>query len=168
MTAARSVVYLTRIREADRHRSRRAHAVRSLTLHLDRMSRADRTAGAEPYPEDIERPRTRADCADVPRPCPFVSCRHHLYLDVSRNGRGVKLNWPDLEPDDVADSCALDVADGGGASREAVGAAMNLTRERVRQIETEALEELRPHMANQRDGEDAGPERPRVRLRVVA
>ncbi len=28
------------------------------------------------------RPRTRGDCADGPRPCPWYRCRHHLGLEV--------------------------------------------------------------------------------------
>ena len=28
------------------------------------------------YP--LERPKTRGECADMPRPCPFLSCRYHL------------------------------------------------------------------------------------------
>lgn len=29
------------------------------------------------------RPRTRAECADSPRPCPWVSCRHHLAIELA-------------------------------------------------------------------------------------
>lgn len=100
---------------------------------------------AEPVPE---RPRTRADCADVPRPCPFVSCRHSLYLDVNRSG-GVKLNFPSLEPGDMPPewSCALDVADRGGATLERTAAALNITREGIRLIEVAALDALgRTHL----------------------
>jgi hypothetical protein len=32
------------------------------------------------------RPRTRADCANVPRPCPIASCRYNLGLHVKPNG----------------------------------------------------------------------------------
>jgi len=44
-------------------------------------------------------------------------------------------------------SCALDVADRGGATLEEVGALINVTRERVRQIEVMAL----AHLAEQRE-----------------
>jgi hypothetical protein len=30
----------------------------------------------------IPRPTTRAECRDEARPCPWVSCRHHLLLEV--------------------------------------------------------------------------------------
>jgi hypothetical protein len=32
------------------------------------------------------RPRTRGDCIDGPRPCPFAGCRWHLGLRVQKNG----------------------------------------------------------------------------------
>lgn len=87
------------------------------------------------YPDGVERPKTRGDCVDGPRPCPFVSCSHHLYLDVSPKTGSIKLNFPDLDVDELKETCALDVADRGGTILEEVGALMNLTRERVRQIE---------------------------------
>lgn len=43
-------------------------------------------------------------------------------------------------------SCALDVADEGGLTHEAVGRTMNVTRERVRQIEASALVRVRRRM----------------------
>lgn len=88
-------------------------------------------------PEPPERPRTRADCLNGPRPCPWVSCRHHLYLDVNRKGN-LLFNFPDVEPEEMEklpSTCALDVADEGAATLERTGELMNLTRERVRQVE---------------------------------
>lgn len=77
------------------------------------------------------------------RPCPYVGCRHHLYLDVSADGRAIKFNFPWIEPWDLPYSCALDLADTGeltgGMTLESVGSAMNLTRERLRQVENVAL-----------------------------
>ena len=89
-----------------------------------------------------ERPLRRDDCANGPRPCPLVSCRHHLYLDVNPQTGTIKLNFPDLEVWELAHSCALDIADQGGTAIETVGALMNVTRERIRQIETQALAKL--------------------------
>jgi DNA-directed RNA polymerase sigma subunit (sigma70/sigma32) len=63
-----------------------------------------------------------------------VSCRHHLYLDVTETG-GLKLNFPDRDPDELAETCALDVADQNGATLEQIGEYMNFTRERSRQLE---------------------------------
>ncbi len=93
------------------------------------------------YPAGIERPKTRGECAGIVRPCPFVSCRMHLFLDVNAKG-GIKLNFPHLDPDQLIASCALDVADQGLARLEDAGVLMNLTRERVRQVEVTALRKL--------------------------
>jgi hypothetical protein len=59
----------------------------------------------------------------------------------------------------MSESCALDVADRGGTTLEDVGAIMNLTRERIRQVEVKALaklEALRDMMAL-REYVDEGP-----------
>jgi hypothetical protein len=100
-------------------------------------------AGAAPgadYPS--ARPATRADCLRMPRPCPFVSCRYHLYLDVSLRTGAIFLNAT-VEPDEMADTCALDVAERGGCQLEIVGRLLGVTRERIRQIESRALNRLR-------------------------
>ncbi len=95
--------------------------------------------------QEIEatRPRSRADCAHGPRPCMFVSCKHHLYLDVNPSTGSIKLNFPDKEIWEMDETCALDVADRGGLTLEEVGCIMNLTRERIRQVETRGLLKLR-------------------------
>lgn len=94
----------------------------------------------------VWRPATRADCAAVARPCPYVGCEHNLYLDVSVRTGHIKLNFPDVEPGEMRDSCALDVAERekDGASLRVVASALNVTHERVRQIETIALKKLLP------------------------
>jgi hypothetical protein len=89
------------------------------------------------------RPRSRADCANGPRPCMFISCKHHLYLDVNPGTGSIKLNFPDREVWELEETCALDVADRGGITLEEVGTIMNLTRERIRQVETRGLIKLR-------------------------
>ena len=95
--------------------------------------------------QDIEatRPRSRADCANGPRPCMFIACKHHLYLDVNPTTGSIKLNFPDREVWELDETCALDVADRGGITLEEVGTIMNLTRERIRQVETRGLAKLR-------------------------
>ena len=55
----------------------------------------------------------------------------------------IKLNFPDLEVWELEDTCALDVADRGGITLEEVGEILNLTRERIRQVEVRGLEKLR-------------------------
>ncbi len=88
-----------------------------------------------------------------------MSCQHHLFLDVSARTGAIKLNFPDLEVWDMNESCALDVADRGGTTLEDVGAIMNLTRERIRQVEVKALAKLHAlnDMMDLRDYIDEGP-----------
>lgn len=90
-----------------------------------------------------ERPVVRGDCEDGERPCPWVSCKHHLYLDVSPDTGAIKINYPDKEPHEIDNSCALDVAGRGGMTLAEVGEIMNLTRERIRQVEVRGLLRLR-------------------------
>jgi hypothetical protein len=145
----------------EQRRSRRKREVRARTISVKRMTKRELELGRLLYPEveDVERPRTRAECADAPRPCPFVSCKHHLYLDVSARTGAIKLNFPDLEVWEMSETCALDVADRGGTTLEEVGAIMNLTRERIRQVEVKGLAKLNAlrDMMALRDYVDEGP-----------
>lgn len=81
-------------------------------------------------------PKTRGECADVPRPCPHRTCRYHLLAGEKNSAR-----------DRVAEvvpkaSCALDLADEGGLTLEEIGERLGVTRERVRQIEETAMHKL--------------------------
>ena len=117
----------------EQRRSRRKRDVRARTISVKRMTKRDLEIGRLLYPEtDYFKPRTRAECAEGARPCPYVSCKYHLYVDVSPRTGAIKLNFPDLEVWELNESCALDVADRGGTTLEDVGAIMNLTRERIR------------------------------------
>lgn len=114
-------------------RNRRKRLVRAKTIPLRvRLLVLDDRDALPPRPE------TRGQCENVPRPCPYVSCKYHLYLDETDAG-GVKLNFPDIEPDQMKESCTLDIADKGSRRLEDVGELMNITRERVRQIENRAM-----------------------------
>lgn len=114
---------------------------RAVTISVKRLSKRFLAEQRTLYPpeEDPDRPvgRTRACCDDVPRPCPYVSCKYNLYLDVNETTGSIKLNFPDYEPHEMPPdgSCALDVADGpDDMTLEEVGERMNITRERVRQL----------------------------------
>jgi hypothetical protein len=100
------------------------------------------------------RPKTRADCVNSPRPCVYVSCKYNLYLDVNPETGSIKTNFPDKEIWELEYTCALDVAEKGGITLEEVGEIMNLTRERIRQVETRGLEKVR-------HATEAEPRRPR-------
>lgn len=123
----------------DQLRSRRPGHRRSRVISINRLAKRDLEIGRLLFPEtDHQRPRTRAECVDGPRPCPIVSCKYHLYLDVHPRSGNIKLNFPDIGVEEMGESCALDVADRHGATIEEIGAIMNLTRERVRQLEVRA------------------------------
>jgi hypothetical protein len=125
---------------------------RSKTIAPKRLTRDEkRLAMSLVYPEEVDRPKLRAECQGMTRPCPFVSCEHHLYLDVNPESGAIKLNFPHLEVWEMAETCALDVADRGGITLEEVGAILNLTRERIRQVEVRGLTKIRTV-----SGEDLG------------
>lgn len=120
-----------------------ANGERSRTIPARSLTKQEKRAAALiVYPEDVERPRTRGECANGPRPCPWISCAHHLYLDVDQTG-AIKLNFPNLDVDQMRETCALDIADKGGVTLEEVGAATSTTRERARQVEEKALRKIR-------------------------
>lgn len=126
----------------DQRRSRRKRPVAGRTLNVRRMKRMD-VGVRMPEAELAElRPTTREECRNGPRPCPYVWCKHHLYLDVNPKTGSIKLNFPDMEVWELSESCAMDVAERGGTTLERVGELMNLTRERIRQLEVEALHRL--------------------------
>lgn len=125
-----------------------ATAGRTRCMSLE-MPTEEEQVWADMVHADHERPKTRADCKDGPRPCPWVGCRYNLYLDVTSVG-SLKVARPGTHPWDMVESCALDLADRpplpwseDGLTLEEIGAALNVTRERVRQIEREALRKLR-------------------------
>lgn len=129
-----------------------AQAPVARTLNIRRMSRADLAEGQRLYPvEALVRPRTRSECAPLRgvdpatrklNPCPFVSCRHHLYLDVNPVNGSIKLNFGDIDLAEMPETCSLDVAERGELPLSRVAVLLNVTRERVRQIEAEALAHL--------------------------
>ena len=125
-------------------REKRARKRRSRTISRRHLSRINLAEGVE-LDEDLDllRPKTRGDCINGPRPCPWVGCKYHLYLDVNEKTGSIILNFPDLMPWELEHSCVLDVADRGGITLEEVGAIMNLTRERIRQLESLAASKLR-------------------------
>ncbi|MDP2344672.1 MAG: sigma factor-like helix-turn-helix DNA-binding protein [Deltaproteobacteria bacterium] len=119
---------------------------RARTLSRKQMAREHRKQRARGEVVDVVeywRPQTRSECLEMERPCLFVSCRFHLFLDVNPETGSLKENFPGKEPWELEETCALDVADRGGITLEEVGTIMNLTRERIRQVEVRGLEKLK-------------------------
>jgi hypothetical protein len=131
---------------AEAERAEKKERRRSKTIARKQMLRERRrmiAQGTLPEILDYERPSTRAACRDGKRPCLYVSCRYHLYLDVNPVTGSIKINFPDKEVWQLEETCALDVAERGGITLEEVGDIMNLTRERIRQVEVSGLDKLR-------------------------
>lgn len=123
-----------------RQGTKRKREIRGKTIAVKRLTKESLRLGRILYPEtDYEKPKTRGHCENIERPCPFVSCQYHLYLDVNPNTGSIKINFPDLEPWEIPETCALDVAERGGITLEEVGEILNLTRERIRQVEVRGL-----------------------------
>jgi len=140
--SADDVVDEAPVEELDANEKRR----RARTLSRKQMAREHRKMRARgEVVEVVEywRPKSRSECLEMERPCLFVSCRFHLYLDVNPETGSLKENFPGKEPWELEETCALDVADRGGITLEEVGAIMNLTRERIRQVEVRGLEKLK-------------------------
>lgn len=98
-------------------------------------------------PVDVPRPRVRADCVVACRPCPWVSCKYHLYLDVDPDTGAIKVNFPDREPWELNETCALDVADRGAQLFSAVAGLMNVTCQGARAIAARGLDELEDQLS---------------------
>ncbi len=96
----------------------------------------------------LSRPRLRAECEAGPRPCPWVGCRYHLYLDTYTTGDpenptpGLIIHRPELEPLELPETCLLDLASRGPYTLAQIGDIFDLSRERIRQIEAGALRKL--------------------------
>lgn len=67
-------------------------------------------------------PRTRADCASGPRPCPWSRCRYHIKASDA--------------------SCALDVAELGGLDNDKVAALLGMPEHVARDLTRVALRKL--------------------------
>ncbi len=117
------------------------------TISLREMSRQAKRAkvrGEQSLDTNHWRPKTRADCAKVPRPCPYVTCRYNLFLDVCPNG-SIRMPFGE-DPDAVLnrkESCALDLAAEGERTLNDVGKHHVLRGERIRHIELAAVAKIR-------------------------
>jgi hypothetical protein len=139
---------MTIIRRSRRSMGARAHTLRASKLSLRELLEIKRLgAEAARVVAEYERPRVRGDClsggCNEGRPCPWVSCRYHLALDVTEAG-SLTIRFPDREVWEMTDTCCLDVAEeGDDLTLERIGGALNVVRERVRQVEDLAMGQLR-------------------------
>ena len=127
--------------------SEKAKPGKPRTMSLRDLTREQNKAKRQGHPQleiiPYERPEVREDCRNKERPCLYVSCVHHLYLDVTAKG-SIVFNYPELEPWELEETCSLDLAEKeDGLTLEEIGDYLNLTRERVRQVERCALLKLK-------------------------
>ena len=134
----------------------------TLVIPVKRLTKKVMERGEKEFPPSINkehpRPRTYGECDEydfgsgpvrlgVDISCPFVSCVYHLYLNVDPNNGTLQINFPELDVDQIPATCALRISEKGGIgdmgaqTLEEVGGYMNLTRERVRQMEHDALKD---------------------------
>jgi lambda repressor-like predicted transcriptional regulator len=73
----------------------------------------------------LTEPRTRGDCAELPRPCPRVSCYWHLHRV------------------DPLGSCVLDEADKGGVSERRIAELLGVPLTTVQHIIAQAIGKIR-------------------------
>lgn len=132
---------------------RRPSSVITADASMDPSEEASATATMLAVP----RPRTRLECSQEARPCPWIGCRFHLAIEVTeaerrptmvsnatttRGGRRVGLSssagladvtvWSDdvLEAlSSLEHTCALDVAEGGASGATRVGALFGMSRQ---------------------------------------
>lgn len=97
-------------------------------------------------------PQPTEDGFNAARPCPFVSCRHHLLLDVnSQNGHLVKTVDFDEDDDESVsftlharqETCLLDAIGNGKLTQTNVAELLNVSQERVLYIERRAMARAR-------------------------
>ena len=131
---------IRKVAERSLVRSKRKGA-RPKTRLAKRLSKEERRQSLllEPWMHE-ELPKTRAECKYGERPCPYVRCRYHLALEVKPNG-SLSENFHEIV--EMKETCVLDVSERSENTLEYIGECMNITRERVRQLETDALLKLR-------------------------
>lgn len=115
----------------ERRGTRNSVSVPPIRLSEPERAMAERLEGWCP-----KRPKSRADCVDGPRPCPWVGCKFNLIVSVRPESGSLVIERADLaDPLAIEPSCVLDVAGRGPNTLEQIAQYMGITRERVRQVE---------------------------------
>ena len=123
------------------------------------MRKLDVIQDKEP-PESIaemerSRPKTRGDCVDGLRPCPFVSCQFNTYLHTTKLGEIKTMHECDVDEMTVS-NCALDyesaelseIAAAFGTSRQAVDQLIASSLRRIASSGIEFTEPAEPRKSN--------------------
>jgi hypothetical protein len=86
-------------------------------------------------------PASFAQCPSGP--CPYVTCKYHLYLDITFDG-GIRLNFPEIEPTDMMFPCALRFAANlGEHSFDELSRYVNTKPNMLRNVFAKALRKLK-------------------------
>ena len=106
------------------------------------------TVHLKQYPDT--RPKTRGECADMPRPCPFLSCRHHLAHDWAKPYYGKRPTDDELTERivDAEHTCSLDVADKREHSIAEVAEVMQTTESAINKASWRAGKHVRSEGAD--------------------
>ena len=124
---------------------------------MPKLKAAEKAAGTW-VKANHKRPKTRADCANVPRPCPYVGCRHHLFLEVTMKG-GIKMPYGDdvgvLES--MPQTCSLDQAETGEMELRHLSKMLSLTDEGTLLIANSAYARLLQTRAVQEQSNGQAP-----------
>ena len=100
----------------------------------DREKRVTKAELADADHVLAHRPTRRRDCPKNYVPCPYVSCRHHLWTDCTAAGRIVRSKaWGNIRA-----TCSLRYADVGAMLGCDVADVMGLTRRQIVTIELTA------------------------------
>lgn len=96
--------------------------------------------------QELRRPSVYADClaqhlGSEHRPCPFASCEHHLMFRIV-DGE-IVLNFHTEDIDELPYTCAVHEASGDEMTLEAIALRLNISKERVRQLQNIALAKLK-------------------------
>ena len=129
------VLLTDREARAQRAQRRRKH-FRAVTVSVRDVTHYDRERARRRMKAlRLRRPRRRASCLpggwNSRRPCPFVGCRHHLYLDVNPDNGSVTVRFPQLYPWELEETCSLDVAERGGMGIRELAPLLAVSRQGV-------------------------------------
>ena len=116
----------------------------------------------ESLPTVDDRPKTRKDCLDrelgtLENPCPYLSCKFHLALDVTPNGGILFMTEyvvktlddeggrevPEIDINSMDETCALHIADNGETPVEVMSEIVHLTNARLHAIVNDSLEKIK-------------------------